>query len=204
MSKNTAIFIGLLAVLAILAGLANLPSRASDLIEMSFDPSFSLTDHNGQPATEKNFSDKYVLYYFGFTNCPDICPVDLQKLADAYDRLPQDKKDKLQILFITIDPERDTPKAMKQYLSNFNNNFVGLTGSAESIKSVGKGFKIYAEKAEMDHGGGHEHHGQKPANYTFNHTAMFYIALPQNKSLGVLKNELDPAALARNLTVIVH
>ncbi len=208
MSKFTAIFIGLLAAVLIMIGISFMrPSSASNLIEMSFNPSFALTDHNGRKVTEKDFADKYVLSYFGFTSCPDICPVDLQRLADAYAGLPQDKKDKLQVLFFTVDPARDTPKAIKEYLANFNDDFLGLTGDQKSIDTIKKNYKMYAERAEStDHSGGHgEHaaHGQKNTNYTFNHTAMFYIAAPQNKPMGVLKNDLETAVLTRNLTAII-
>jgi cytochrome oxidase Cu insertion factor (SCO1/SenC/PrrC family) len=110
---------------------------------------FTLVDHNGNTVTEKDYADTYKLVFFGFTFCPAVCPTELQKLAVIMDSLGDDAE-KVTPLFITVDPERDTPDVMKAYVEQFHPDLVGLTGNEEQVKAVTHAFKAYASKVEVE------------------------------------------------------
>lgn len=107
-------------------------------------PEFSLTDYTGTPTTLKRFDGKIVILYFGYTNCPDVCPASLGVLSQALKLLGK-KADKVQVLFITVDPARDTAERLVTYLTHFNPNFIGLTGSLEEIAQVAALYGVYFE-----------------------------------------------------------
>ena len=111
---------------------------------------FALIDQTGKPITDRDFRGRYLLVFFGFTHCPDICPTELQVMAAALEALsPQERKEIVPV-FITLDPERDTPEVMATYVKNFGQDFVGLTGSAESISAVAKAYRIAYSKFQQD------------------------------------------------------
>jgi protein SCO1/2 len=107
--------------------------------------SFSLTDHTGKSVTEKDFKGKYQLIYFGYTYCPEICPMSLQSVADAMELLGP-VADAITPLFITVDPERDTPEQLASYVENFDHRMVGLTGTPAEISAAKKAFRVYSKK----------------------------------------------------------
>ena len=120
---------------------------------------FSLVNQDGRRVTEKDFLGKYILVFFGFTYCPDVCPTELQVMSAALDELGTAGND-IQPVFVSIDPERDTPEVIKQYVGNFHPRVVGLTGSAEEIATIARAYRVYYKKAassgasedyEMDH-----------------------------------------------------
>ena len=111
---------------------------------------FTLVNHNGEEVTQETYAGKYLLMFFGFVNCPAICPTELDKIAAAMDQMPQDIRDQVQPLFITTDPERDTAEVVKEYVTKFHPSIVGLTGTQEQIKEVSNAWRVYAEKVEMD------------------------------------------------------
>ena len=113
--------------------------------------SFSLTDMNNIPINEKSFKDSLTAIFFGFTHCPDVCPMTLNKLDIIVDKLEKNNK-KLKVFFITIDPDRDTPEVMKNYLSSFNNKFIGITGKPEKIFLLSQSWGIYSEKIFSEDG----------------------------------------------------
>lgn len=127
---------------------------------------FTLVDTEGAPYSSGKLRGRPNLVYFGFTFCPDICPAELQKISMVMDLLEKDKIDAIPV-FITIDPARDTAEHLKKYLKNFNNKFVGLTGTEEQIRKVGDMFSAYYEKADSD--------GKENPNYMMNHTAYIYL-----------------------------
>ena len=137
---------------------------------------FSLTDDDGKPVTEKSWPGKYLLVFFGFTNCPDVCPVTLDKLTSVLDQLG-DEAAKIQPLFITIDSFRDKPKVMKDYVSHFHKSIVGLTGTEEQLKAVQDAYKVYASR--HDQANGHD--------YSFDHSAFVYFMAPDGKMAEVIK-----------------
>lgn len=102
---------------------------------------FSLTDQNGKPFTEQNLLGKFSVLYFGFTHCPDICPDELEKLAEALDMIEKKIGYQVQPVFISVDPKRDTPKAVKAYVKEFHPRLIGLTGSEEAVKACSKAYR---------------------------------------------------------------
>lgn len=134
---------------------------------------FSLTGTDGKTVTDKDFSGRYMLVFFGFTHCPDICPAELQVIAQALDRLG-DKASKVVPVFITLDPERDTPKAMGDYVKSFGPSFVGLTGSPGAIATAAKAYRVAYTKVEDK---------ASPNDYSVDHSALVYLMDPQGKYL---------------------
>jgi len=128
---------------------------------------FELIDVNGKKRTEKDFLGKYMLIYFGFTYCPDICPNELMRMAQIITSVEKDLgKDKMQPLFITIDPERDGPKQLKTYLEDWHPRMIGLTGTPEQIAKACKAYRVYASKSML---------GSGPGEYLIDHSIMFYL-----------------------------
>jgi protein SCO1/2 len=143
------------------------PSR---IVASSIGGPFTLVDQNGKTVTDKDYAGKDKLVYFGFASCPAICPGELQKMADAYNQLPKDMQAKIQPIFITVDPERDTPDILKDYVDMFLPNMVGLSGTQEQVDGAKSAFKVYAAKVpEGD-------------SYTMDHSSFIYYQL---KSGGV-------------------
>lgn len=135
-----------------------------DITGADYARDFPLADHNGQARRLQDFAGKVVVVFFGFTQCPDVCPTSMQELAEVKQMLgPQG--DRLQGIFITVDPERDTPEVLKAYMANFDPSFLALRGSPEELAAVAKDFKIYYKKVE----------GQTPTSYTMDHSAGSYV-----------------------------
>ncbi len=138
--------------------------KSIDLTGADYAQGFSLADHNGQLRTLKDFSGKVVMVFFGFTQCPDVCPSSMAELAEIKKLLGADG-DKLQAIFITVDPERDTPEMLKAYMGNFDPTFLALRPTPEQLPQVAKDFKIYYKKVD----------GKTKGSYTMDHSAGSYI-----------------------------
>jgi protein SCO1/2 len=132
---------------------------------------FTLTDHNGKRVTDQDFRGKYMLIFFGFTYCPDVCPSELQVMSAALDKLGP-AADEIQPIFITIDPARDTPEAMKLYVANFHPRLIGLTGSPEDIARVAKAYRVYYAKAKGS---------ESETDYLMDHSTILYLMGPDGK-----------------------
>lgn len=132
--------------------------------------SFSLTDQHGKRVTEQNFRGKYMLIAFGYTYCPDICPGELQVIANAMDQLGA-KADAVVPVFVSIDPERDTPKQMGDFVGNFHAKIVGLTGTVEEIKEAAKAYRVYYKKEASSTGAG-------GSAYAMSHSTFIYLMSP--------------------------
>lgn len=141
-----------------------------DVTGAEYARDFALPDADGQMRSMKDFAGKVVVVFFGYTQCPDVCPTTLQELAEVKKALGADG-DKLQAVFITVDPERDTAEMLKAYMGNFDPSFVALRGDAAQTAAVAKEFKIYFKKAE----------GQTPTSYTMDHSAGSYIFDPAGR-----------------------
>ena len=141
-----------------------------DLTGAAYARGFSLPDQNGRTRTLEDFKGKVVVVFFGFTQCPDVCPTTLAELAQVKKALGADG-DKVQGVFITVDPERDKPELLKAYLESFDPGFVALRGSPEQLKDVAKEFKIYYAKVP----------GKTPDSYTMDHTAASFLFDPQGR-----------------------
>lgn len=133
---------------------------------------FTLTDNAGKTKSDKDFRGKYMLIYFGYTYCPDVCPTDLQKMARALELVGKEKSGKIQPLFITIDPERDTPQQMTSYIKNFAPNLIGLTGTLDQIEKVKKAYKIYGTKVDEN---GKPAKDIKGTDYLMDHSPQTFL-----------------------------
>ena len=144
--------------------------NAVDITGAEYARDFQLTDHNGQPRSLKDFQGKVAVLFFGFTQCPDVCPTAMAELAQIKQSLGADG-DRLQGLFVTVDPERDTPEVLKAYMANFDPSFLALRTSPEGLAALAKDYKIYYKKVE----------GKTPTSYTMDHSAGSYVYDPQGR-----------------------
>ncbi len=124
---------------------------------------FSLTDQNGRTVTDQDFKGSPFLVFFGFTHCPDICPTTMFEISEIFKKLGP-AGERVRGLFVTVDPERDTPKALKDYLSSFDPRIVGVTGDEAAIAAVAKAYRAYYKRVPLAEGG-----------YTMDHTAIIYL-----------------------------
>lgn len=138
---------------------------------------FTLTDHNGKTVTEQDFKDKPSLLFFGYTFCPDVCPTTLAEMTLWVEDLGDDAK-KLNYIFVSVDPGRDTPESMKEYVSVFFDGLTGLTGTREQIDAVAKAFRVYAKRAEDEDG--------DTETYVLDHTASVYLMKKNNVFTGTI------------------
>jgi len=138
--------------------------NAVDITGAAYGKALSLTDAEGRTRTLADFSGKYVVVFFGFTQCPDVCPGTLAELAQVKKALGPDG-DKVQGVFITVDPDRDTAAVLKGYVTAFDPSFVALRGTSEQIAAVAKDFKVFYQKVP----------GKEPGSYTMDHTAGSYV-----------------------------
>lgn len=144
--------------------------RGVDVTGADYAKDVALPDQTGQPRSLKDFSGKVVVVFFGYTQCPDFCPTTLAELAQVKQALGKDG-DRLQVLFVTVDPERDTPELLQSYMANFDPSFLALRGTPDQIAAVAKDFKVYFKKAE----------GKTPGSYTMDHSAGSYIFDPAGR-----------------------
>ncbi len=166
--------IGLVVVAASFLGGCERPDarakfQLTDVTGANFGKELALTDHNGRPRTLADFKGKVVVLFFGFIHCPDVCPTTLAELAQVARELGPEAS-KMQVLFVTIDPERDTPDVLKQYVPSFYPDFLGLYGDAAATARVAKEFKIFYQKQPQSGGG-----------YTMDHSAGTYVLDQQGR-----------------------
>ncbi|MDB5478675.1 MAG: electron transporter SenC [Alphaproteobacteria bacterium] len=152
---------------------------------------FALVNQDGKKVTEKSWPGKYLLLYFGFTHCPDVCPLGLNKIAEAYAALPQDVARQIQPLFITVDPERDTPAELKPYIALFHPKLIGLTGSVQEIEHMTDLFKVYAQKQ----GGGKD--------YMVNHSAFTYLLAPKGGLAALFAHDVSAEDMEKQIIAAV-
>lgn len=132
---------------------------------------FTLVDGDGRTVTEQSFRGKWMLIYFGYTFCPDVCPTSLTVVAGALDKLEPAQADKVVPMLVTVDPTRDTPAVMKEYVSAFHPRMVGLTGSPEQVTATMKAFKVYAARGK----------GGDDTSYTVDHSSILYLMGPDGR-----------------------
>ena len=135
-----------------------------DVSQSNYAQELPLADHNGQPRRLQDFRGKAVVVFFGYTQCPDVCPTSMQEMAEVKKMLGSDGE-RLQSIFITVDPERDTPEMLKGYMASFDPSFIALRGTPEQLVAVAKDFKIYFKRVD----------GQTPTSYTMDHSAGSYV-----------------------------
>ena len=137
---------------------------AIDITGADYAKGFSLTDHNGQTRTLQDFQGKIVMMFFGYTQCPDVCPTSMVEMAQIKQLLGKDA-DRIQCLFVTIDPERDKPEMLKEYMAAFDPTFLALVPTPEQLAVLAKDYKVYYKKVD----------GPTPTSYTMDHTAGSYV-----------------------------
>lgn len=152
--------------------------------------SFSLLDGDGKRVTDRDLRGKYALVYFGYTFCPDVCPTTLNQVSEAIDILGA-KADQVRPVFITVDPARDTPAVMKQYVSSFTPRLLALTGSEAEIADVARKFRVYYAPHRT---------GDQPGDYTMDHSSVLYLMGPDGKFLAPLRADAAAPELAANLS----
>lgn len=177
----------LLVMLVVAVAMAGCDSSApkfnnADITGAEYARDFALTDHNGKPRTLADFRGKVVTVFFGYTHCPDVCPTTLSEMKLVLKELGADAN-RVQVLFVTVDPERDTPEVLRQYVPSFDPGFLGLYGDAKTTPEVARSFKVFYQKVP----------GAKPDTYTMDHTAGSYVFDPQGRlRLFVRHGNLQP------------
>ncbi len=192
-------FLALAPAIALAAGCDRLLPSAKpvfngvDVTGVETGTDFRLTDHNGKERTLADFRGKVVALFFGYTHCPDVCPTTLSDLAGAMKILGPDAG-RVQVLFVTVDPKRDTPELLKNYVPAFNPGFLGLYGDAQATAKVTKDFKIYAA----------ERPGSTPQSYTVDHSAQTLVFDPQGRLRLVLPYGMAADKIAADLKVLLN
>ncbi len=166
--------------------------KAIDLTGADYGKDFQLPDQSGQLRSLKDFRGKLVVMFFGYTQCPDVCPTTLSELAEARKLLGPDG-DKVQGVFVTVDPQRDTPEVLKAYMANFDPTFLALRGTPEQLAAVAKEYKIYYKKVE----------GRAPGSYTMDHSAASYVYDTQGRLRLYTRYGSGAEALASDLRLLL-
>ena len=148
---------------------------------------FRLIDQNDKPITEQDFKGQPFLVFFGFTHCPDVCPTTLFEVSEIFRALGPDAKN-LRAMFVTVDPERDTPAVIKDYLASFDPRIIGVTGDADAIAAAEKSYRVYAKKVPTDGGG-----------YTMDHTAIVYLMNKDGRFVAPFNMKRRPEEAAAEL-----
>ena len=165
--------------------------RSTDITGAPYGHTLELTDHTGKPRHLEDFRGKAVVLFFGFTRCPDICPTTLADIAQAVKSLGADAE-RVQVLMVSVDPERDTPEALAKYVTAFDPRFVALRGDLEATKKVAGEFKIFFEKAKSGD------------SYTVNHSAQSYVIDPQGRLRLLVRHDRIGSDLAPDLRTILQ
>ena len=150
---------------------------------------FTLTDQTGKTVSDRDFQGRYMLIFFGYTFCPDVCPTTLSTVAAALEKLGPAAARKVVPVFVTVDPERDTAEVMRDYVGAFGSGFVGLTGTPDQIAKVAKAFKVYAAKVK----------GDSPGQYSVDHSAILYLMGPDGRFVAHFTHGMSADDLAAGL-----
>jgi protein SCO1 len=183
-----------IAIFLMLSGCSeNKPQfKSVDITGADYAQNFNLPDQFGKTRTIADFKGKAVVVFFGFTQCPDVCPTSLAELAEAKKLLGKEG-DKLQGIFVSLDPERDTPPVLKAYMENFDPSFLALRGNLEQTAQTAKQFRIYYQKVD----------GKTPGSYTMDHSAGSYILDPQGRIRLFTRYGSGAAALADDIKLLL-
>ena len=197
MNKRTALrFLGVTAMAWSALALSGCSREAKtsfqgvDVTGAEYAKDIPLRDVDGKQRSIKDFAGKVVVVFFGYTQCPDVCPTTLQELVEVKQQLGADG-DRLQGVFVTLDPERDTPEVLKAYLQAMDPSFVGLTGSSEQIEAAAREFKVFYQKVPTSEG-----------NYTMDHTAAFYLIDGKGDARVLANNNIGAEALAHDIKAL--
>ena len=181
------------AALALAGCSASGPSfKNTDITGADYGKEFTLTDPSGKTRTLAEFRGKVVVMFFGYTRCPDVCPTTLAELKAVKEQLGEDGK-RLQVLFVTVDPQRDTPRLLAEYVPAFDPSFIGLYGDAAATTKIAKDFRVFYQKVP----------GKTPDGYTVDHTAGSYVFDPQGR-LRLFARQGNAANLAADIRTLLH
>jgi protein SCO1/2 len=181
-----------LAALLAACGPAKPSFKSLDVTGAAFGRELSLTDHTGKVRTLADFKGKVVVVFFGFTRCPDICPTTLSEMKLVKEKLGKDG-DRLQVLFVTVDPERDTPELLAKYVPAFDPSFLGLYGDADATARTAKEFKVFYQKVP----------GSSRDNYSVDHTAASYLYDPAGRLRLFVKPGTGPDAVVHDVKLLL-
>jgi protein SCO1/2 len=165
---------------------------ATDITGAAFARDFRLTDHNGQVRTLADFKGKAVAVFFGYIHCPDVCPTTLSDFAAALQLLGP-LGERVQVIFVTVDPQRDTPDLLKQYVPAFNPGFLGMVADAETLKQLAKEYKVVYQKTAV----------KTADDYLIDHTAGTYVYDPQGNLRLLMPYGSSPDAIAQDLKTLL-
>lgn len=172
------------AILVQLSGTSNAPAPSA------IGGPFTLTDQNGNTFTDKDLAGSPTLIFFGFTHCPDVCPTTLFEVSEVL-RAAGSDADKVRVLFVSVDPARDTAAVLKDYIGSFDGRIIGLTGTQEQTDAIAKAYKVYARKIPT---------GDDPDEYTMDHTAIVYLLDKQGRFVNAFNLQRPPEEAARELS----
>jgi protein SCO1 len=186
------------ALMLLLAGCekmaaAPVPFNAVDITGAPYARDFQLTDHTGKPRTLADYKGKVVFLFFGFTQCPDVCPTTMTKLAQVKQALGS-KADKLQVLFVTIDPERDTQELLAQYVPAFDPSFIGLYGDATATAATAREFKVFYAKSA----------GASKDSYSMDHTAASFVFDQNGKIRLYMRDTATPQQITQDIERLLN
>ncbi len=166
--------------------------RSTDITGADYGRTLALTDHTGQARTLADWKGKVVVLFFGFTQCPDVCPTTLATMADVLKRLGPEG-DGVQVLFVTVDPERDTQAVLAPYVTAFDPRFVGLYGNADATSKAAREFRVFYQKVP----------GSAPGAYTIDHTAASYVLDREGRLRLYVRHQAPPEDIASDLRVLL-
>lgn len=186
--------LGALALVAVLLGGCGDSEpvfRTTDITGADYGKSLALTDHHGQPRTLADFRGKVVTVFFGYTQCPDVCPTALASMSQVVNALGPDG-DRVQVLFVTVDPERDTQALLAEYVPLFDKRFLGLYGTAAQTAATAKDFRVFYRKS-----------GDLEGHYTIDHSAGTYLFDPAGRLRLYARHGEDPAVIAADIKALL-
>ena len=167
------------------------PFKSTDVTGATFAQDFRLKDHLGNLRTLADFKGKITVVFFGFTQCPDVCPTALSGMSEVMQQLGPDG-DRLQVLFVTVDPERDTPELLAEYVPVFDKRFLGLYGTPDKIAEIAKDFRVFYRKS-----------GDLAGHYTIDHSAGTYVFDPEGRLRLYMRHAEDPALMAADIKALL-
>jgi protein SCO1/2 len=170
----------------------NTAFKNTDVTGLDYAKDFALTDHTGKPRTLADFKGKAVVVFFGYTQCPDVCPTTMAEMATVMKELGP-LADKVQVLFVTVDPERDTQTLLSKYVPAFDSRFLGMYGDKAATDKVAKEFKVFYQKVP----------GKEPGSYTMDHTAGSYVFDPQGRIRLFIRHGQGPEPITHDLKILL-
>ncbi|HYD93781.1 MAG TPA: SCO family protein [Noviherbaspirillum sp.] len=166
--------------------------KNTDVTGLDYAKEFAMPDHNGKMRTLADFKGKAVVVFFGYIHCPDVCPTTMAEMANVMQQLGP-MADRVQVLFVTVDPERDTPELLSKYVPAFDTRFLGLSGSKEQTEKMAKEFRVFYQKVP----------GKEPGAYAMDHTAGSYVFDPQGRLRLFVRHGQGPEPIAHDLKLLL-